>query len=124
MATPQLTTKSKDLNVFADNEVDFGRISAGKTLATDLDFKFQEGDVTIHKLVHYHNGIRAVLGEQLAGLVTATAAESSRAQAAESKIASDLSSEAKWASDEEAVITQSVTAKVTRASTAEGLAIS
>ena len=54
--TIQLTTKSKALNVFADNEADFGRISAGKTLATDMDFKFKEGTgfVSVHKLANYH----------------------------------------------------------------------
>ena len=80
-----LNTKSKALNVFADNEVDYGRISVGKTLASDLDFKFREGDgfVAVTRLAHSHLGSRYVLGDQLSVMVTATAAEATRAQAAE-----------------------------------------
>ena len=118
-----INTKSKALNVFADNEVDYGRISVGKTLASDLDFKFKEGDgfVTVTRLAHYHLGSRYVLGDQLSGMVTATAAEATRAQAAESKIASDLSAEAKRASDAEAKVSSDLTAEVARAGVAEGL---
>ena len=86
--------------------MDYGRISVGKTLASDLDFKFRDGDgfVAITRLAHYHLGSRYVLGDQLAAMVTATAAEATRAQAAESKIAGDLSAESKRASDAETAV--------------------
>ena len=52
-------------------------------------------------------------------MVAATASEATRALAAESKIASDLSAEAARAIAAEAVITQSVTAEVSRAGVIE-----
>ena len=45
-----------------------GHIAPSACVPTDLDFKFKEGNgfVAVHRLVHYHNGSRVVLGEQLA----------------------------------------------------------
>ena len=119
----QLTTKSSALNVFTPDGLSYGRISPSASVSTDLDFKFKDGVgfVSLHKVAHYHSGTRYVLGDQLAAMVTATAAEATRATAAESKIASDLSTEAKRASDAEAKVAADLATEVQRAGTAEGV---
>ena len=100
----QLTTRSKALNVWTADELSYGRIAPSGSVPSDIDFKFRYGDgfVAVTRLAHYHLGSRYVLGDQLDGMVTATAAEATRAAATEQKLSSDLSAEAKRATDAEA----------------------
>ena len=119
----QLATRSKALNVWTADELSYGRIAPSGAVPSDLDFKFQEGQgfVAVTRLAHYHNGFRFVLGEQLAGMAADTAAETSRAGAAEQKISGDLAVESKRAFDAEGALSQSLAAEVARANTAEGV---
>ena len=121
----QLTTKSSALNVFTADGLSYGRIAPSASVSTDLDFKFKDGAgfVSLHKVAHYHSGTRYVLGDQLAAMVTATAAEATRATAAEQKISSDLSAEAKRATDAEAKVAADLATEVQRANAAEGTII-
>ena len=123
MTTLTIATKSKALNVYSPDETSFGRISVNPEATYDLDFKYQEGQgfVSLHKLAHYHNGLRYVLGTQLEGMVAATASEATRALAAESKLSSDISTESSRAQAAEASISQSLASEVSRATTAEGV---
>ena len=118
----QLSTKSSALNVWTPDGVSFGRIAPSGAVLSDLDIKFQEGQgfVAVTRLAHYHDGFRYVLGDQLTGMAAATASESSRAQASETKIAGDLSAESTRASAAEVKVDSDLTAEVARAG-AEGL---
>ena len=121
----QLTTRSKALNVWTADELSYGRIAPSASVPSDIDFKFRDGDgfVAVTRLAHYHLGSRYVLGDQLAGMVTATAAEATRAAAAEQKLSSDLSAEATRAVAAETKVEADLVAEVQRAGTAEGTKI-
>ena len=72
---------------------------------------------------HYHSGTRYVLGDQLAAMVTATAAEATRATAAEQKVAADLVTESSRAVAAEAKVAADLATEVQRANAAEGTII-